>query len=242
MPHDDEAGSLLSPRVGAIRRTALIIFVRPPVAGHVKTRLARTLGDPFAVEFARLCAEHVLDDLAGLAAPHHDVTPFAFVAESQGVDALRRRHGDRFSYCVQRGAELGERMYNAFHDVFALGAEQAIIVPTDTPDLSAPLVARSARALTDRDAVVGHATDGGYYLLGLKQAHEPLFFDMPWSTAQVGAITRERLDRLGLRVAEVDTLRDIDEEADLRAWLEDAASQDHPLRPRLAEMLARTAA
>jgi glycosyltransferase A (GT-A) superfamily protein (DUF2064 family) len=130
-------------------------------------------------------------------------------------------------------------MYHSFCDVFAAGAERALIVPSDTPNLSCAVIAEACQALDVRDAALGPASDGGYYLLGLKAPHRALFFDVPWSTATVAERTRERLRQLGLSWGEITELPDIDEERDLHEWLRGPFARRHPLKPRIEELLAR---
>ncbi|RZK18703.1 MAG: DUF2064 domain-containing protein, partial [Hymenobacter sp.] len=88
----------------------------------------------------------------------------------------------------------------------------------DCPALTAALLRAAFDQLATHDLVVGPATDGGYYLLGMNRLHEDLFAHKQWSTATVLADTLADAARLGLRVAQLPTLADIDSARDLAAW------------------------
>ena len=108
-------------------------------------------------------------------------------------------------------------MASAFACAFARGAERALIVGTDCPDLDAPLMERALDTLDTHDAVLGPALDGGYYLLGLKGARASVFEDVPWSSPDTLAATRARLRACGASWTELETLRDLDDPDDLQA-------------------------
>ena len=130
-----------------------------------------------------------------------------------------------FEKQLQSGKDLGERMLNAFDFVFKKH-HSACIIGSDCPTLSSAILQQSFEKLTDFDCVVGPSTDGGYYLLGmknevkgaflLKKALENLFLDMEWSTDQVLPNTLKRIKENNQTVLLLPELTDIDEEAD---WL-----------------------
>jgi uncharacterized protein len=90
-----------------------------------------------------------------------------------------------------------------------------ILIGTDVPALDAAHLRQAAAALAEVDAVITPAVDGGYALIGLHSLEPRLFDALPWSTPQVLALTRERLNECGLRCFEMPVLHDIDEAADL---------------------------
>jgi rSAM/selenodomain-associated transferase 1 len=117
----------------------------------------------------------------------------------------------------QGEGDLGRRMARAARRCIA-GGEAALLIGTDCPGLDAERLRQAAARLQDHDAVLHPAEDGGYPLLGLNAFAPELFADMPWSTPAVAGLTLERMAALGWRVWVAETLRDIDEPADL-AWL-----------------------
>jgi rSAM/selenodomain-associated transferase 1 len=120
---------------------------------------------------------------------------------------------------VQPAAEsLGERMHQAFAEAFATGAARVVIIGTDCPGLTPELLQAAFEALHRHDMVVGPADDGGYYLLGLRELQPALFANKNWSTATVLPDTLADAARLGLGVAQLPVLHDVDSGSDLATW------------------------
>lgn len=197
----------------------IALMAKAPVAGLAKTRLAPALGAAGAAALAGQLLDHAARQ--AMAACLGPVT--LWCTPDTGHPAflrLQSRHG--LALADQGGGDLGQRMARVFESTQAaspaLGAP-LLLIGTDLPGLSAGVLQRAAAALAQADAVFVPALDGGYGLVGLG-AHTPavlaaLFEDMPWSTPQVMAVTRQRLARIGLRHAELPPLADIDEPADL---------------------------
>jgi rSAM/selenodomain-associated transferase 1 len=113
---------------------------------------------------------------------------------------------------------FGDCLLVAIEQVLARGHAGAVVLNSDSPTLPASLLVETARVLAqpgDR-AVLGPASDGGYYLLGLKAPHRRLFEDVAWSTAQVARQTRERAAEIGLDVHVLPEWYDVDDVASLR--------------------------
>jgi rSAM/selenodomain-associated transferase 1 len=211
---------------------ALILFARFPRPGAVKTRLAATIGNEAAAGFYRLCVEHIVNESADLS---HDVDRFVFCAERNELREMQEWVGQHFEFEVQVGADLGERMENAFSLLFSHGAQKAILVGTDVPDLSAHIMDDAVNGLDTCDVVIGPCQDGGYYLLGIKELHEELFKDIPWSTGEVFDRTLDKVAALGLTLRHLPTLADIDTEEELRRWFESSRTgPNDPVRAFVA--------
>lgn len=194
----------------------LLVFVRAPRPGTVKTRLAAEVGDGAALAVYRRLAEHTLAAARGMDEVRLRVhyTP----ADAGAEVAAWLGQGPR--YLPQAEGTLGERMRAAFAEAFAEGAGRAAIVGSDLPGLSAGLLRRAFRLLDERDAVVGPARDGGYYLLGLRRPVDGVFDGIAWSTPEVLAATLRRLRRAGIEPALLEELADVDRAADLPpGWL-----------------------
>jgi rSAM/selenodomain-associated transferase 1 len=198
----------------------LLIFAREPVLGRVKTRLAADIGPE-----AALATYRELLALTAAAVQAAQVPATVWLAEAPTELALgtaanaTRPEWPGLPWRVQPAAgSLGERMAHAFAEAFAAGAGRVVIIGTDCPGLSADLLRQAFAQLATHDLVVGPATDGGYYLLGMKQLHTSLFAGKQWSTATVLPATLADAARLGLRVAQLPTLADVDSAADLAAW------------------------
>ena len=202
-------------------RPALVVLAKAPVAGRVKTRLC----PPLLAADAACLAEAALHDT------------LEAVASVPGTRALLVLDGDPgawlpsgFELARQRDGGLGERLAGAFATV----GGPALVVGMDTPQLTAPLLDRALDALDAPgvDAVLGPAADGGYWTIGLRRPGRRVFTGVPMSSPRTYAVQRARLRRLGMRVAELDELRDVDTIED--AW---AVAAESP-GSRFAETLA----
>ncbi len=186
----------------------LVIMLKVPVAGRVKTRLARGIGTAAATRFYRHAANTLIARLARgtpwttvlAIAPDHELTSPAFPA-----DMARRPQGP---------GDLGDRLQRLFD---TLPPGPAAIIGTDVPAITPRHIAEAFRALRSHDAVIGPSSDGGYWLIGLKRRprRRRIFANVRWSSAHA------RTDTLGnLKDANVGVLAaldDIDEAADYLA-------------------------
>lgn len=195
--------------------TAVIILLKYPELGKVKTRLAKGVGPGRALEIYEALLTYTLKEIATL-----DKEKFAPIAycdpfrPQKDYEALLRTFPGRVS--MQQGGELGERMAAAA--LKELGRQEKIlIIGTDCPEIKAEHLAQADRFLSGKacDLVVGPSQDGGYYLIGMNRYVGELFEDMPWSTDQVLALTLEKAKARRLKWETLDTLRDIDTVEDL---------------------------
>lgn len=115
----------------------------------------------------------------------------------------------------QSGGDLGARMSAAFQTSFDLGIDKVAIIGTDCPKLKAEIIAKAFDELIDQDLVLGPAKDGGYYLIGLRRRIPELFDGIKWGTSEVFAETLMIAKNLGLNIAVLPTLADIDRPQDL---------------------------
>jgi uncharacterized protein len=189
----------------------ILVFAKAPVPGRVKTRLIPALGEAGAARLAArmldLALEHALEAAVGpvelCTSPAPGAAEWAAVRLPPGIEMSDQGDGD-----------VGERMARAARRTTESG-EAVLLIGTDCPDLTAARLRVAAAQLASHDAVLHRAEDGGYPLLGLRVFDASLFDDMPWSTPAVADLTQERLAALGWKVWVGDTLRDIDEPADL---------------------------
>lgn len=202
---------------------AVIVFAKYPEKGKVKTRLAETAGEEFATDFYKLCAAHTFNELEKLRPSGTRVYLF-YSAESR-EEEIRSWIKSDFIFRPQSGNDLGEKMFNAFNEVFNDGACNAVIIGTDLPDISASIVQQAFSELEYHHAVIGPSSDGGYYLLGLKAVNENIFRNIKWSSAGVFERTTENLKELRWNFKTLTELTDIDTENDLRKW---AAAEGAP--------------
>jgi rSAM/selenodomain-associated transferase 1 len=186
--------------------STLVVLAKAPRAGRSKTRLCPPCTPAEAAALARAALADTLE--AVLATP-----------ASRRVLVLDGPAGDwlpaGFDVLPQRGGGLDERLAHAFADV----GEPALLVGMDTPQLAPADLERGLACLAapGTDAVLGPAPDGGYWAIGLRSADPRAFLGVPMSTAQTGEAQLARLRGLGLRVALLPALRDVDRIADARA-------------------------
>jgi rSAM/selenodomain-associated transferase 1 len=141
---------------------------------------------------------------------------------------------------TQRGADLGERLYNALTEA-ALDHSLVAVAGSDLPGLDAATVEEAFDRLhREDDVVLGPAADGGYYLLAVRaeRLHPRLFANVAWSSDRVLAQTIERCGELGLRWSTLSSRRDVDRPQDLE-WLEASLRDGLLVSPRVADWLRR---
>lgn len=188
------------------------VFLKYPVPGQVKTRLAGALGDDAAAAWYREMAELVLERTAADEAYRR----ILFVSPEERILDFVRWLPDE-TFLPQRGAELGERMAGAVSQLLGFGG-YALLIGTDVPDISKAVIVQAFDLLCLHDVVIGPAEDGGYYLIGMKQAHAALFDGIAWSTPEVLPATLGKIAMLGLSYALLPELADIDTIEDYQKW------------------------
>jgi rSAM/selenodomain-associated transferase 1 len=194
----------------------LLVFAREPVLGRVKSRLAAGIGAKAALDVYR---ELLALTAAAVAEAQVPATVWLAEAPAAGDPAQPRPEWPGLPWRVQPAADsLGVRMAQAFDEAFAAGAGRVVIIGTDCPGLSAALLRQAFDELLHAEVVVGPADDGGYYLLGMNKLEAELFANKDWSTATVLPDTLADATRLGLRVAQLPTLHDVDSAQDLAIW------------------------
>lgn len=194
-------------------KNALIIFVKNPIEGQVKTRLAKTIGNNAAVTVYKQLLQHTFSITRNLV-----VDKFVFYADSINNNDLWL--GNIYQKQEQKGNDLGERMKNAFELIFNSGYEKTIIIGSDCYELTQQILEEAFDGLMIADAIIGPCNDGGYYLLGMKQLIPELFDGIQWSTDEVLITTKKVLQDLQLQFELLPTLNDVDDEASLSAELQ----------------------
>ena len=193
----------------------LVVFSRYPEAGTTKTRLIPALGAEGAADLQRGMTRHVLDGARRWADGSNEVE----VRFAGGDHALMARTFGRDMHYVEQGnGTLGERLARAADDAFREGCKQIVIIGCDCPGIDAGLLWQAFARLRTRDLVLGPATDGGYYLIGLRRPAPGVFDGIDWGTGDVLRQTQERVRRTGLTAAWLPMRSDVDEPADLEVW------------------------
>lgn len=191
----------------------IMMFVKTPEKGTVKSRLASSVGDEVALDLYRCFVRDLMGMMIRTGYPH--VVCFHPPGSRNNIVQWL---GDTHVFLPQIGDNLGERMKNAFLKVFTKGYGNAILIGSDSPDLPGTLIDEAFLSLKDHGAVIGPSFDGGYYLIGFRaDAFLPGVFDgIPWSTPDVFLRTLCILQKEGLLVHILPQWRDIDTSDDLR--------------------------
>ena len=189
-------------------RSLLIIFYKNPEPGKVKTRLAATVGNNKALNVFRKLALHTKGITATLGIDK-------IVFYSDAIDLIDVWPNATYLKALQQGEDLGQRMKNAFIAGFETGYTSICIIGTDCFELTEEIIRQAFESLQSSDAVIGPARDGGYYLLGMNEAHSGIFENKEWSTDTVLRDTLADFINLGLTYVKMPELRDVDTEDDL---------------------------
>ena len=230
---------ILIPGLCAMSRkndNALIVFLKYPETKKVKTRLGKDLGDQMAVELYREVAGFVADSFSG---QENWTTFFFYAPKERKREVLEWLGGKEALFFAQGRGSLGQRMSRAFAECFSLGFRNVVIIGTDCVMITEEDLETAFSLLSGGqfEAVLGPATDGGYYLLGLRRKTDAIFQDMQWSSARVFKETERRMRENGLRHAVMRELSDIDEEKDIN--IKDIMTRDMNLARRLEQILLK---
>ena len=184
----------------------IIVFVRTPELGKVKTRLAKAIGDQAALTIYKLLLKHTSTVL-------HELSFDKVVYYSEKIENNDFWKASLFEKKLQKGADLGERMQQAFETAFDRGYKKVLIIGSDLFELTSTLIISALEALETYDISIGPSLDGGYYLLGMKELHPAVFKNKKWGTDSVLENTLQDLKQQNVKLLEA--LNDIDTFEDL---------------------------
>ena len=190
----------------------IIVFVRSPELGKVKTRLARSIGDQSALNVYKILLKHT-------AAVLRDLSFDKVVYFSEKIDNNDFWENSLFEKKLQKGADLGERMHHAFDTAFNKGYKKVLIIGSDLFDLTSSLITSAFEALETYDISIGPSLDGGYYLLGMKKLQPEVFKNKKWGTDSVLENTLQDLKKQKIKLLkalnDIDTLEDLKQQPEL---------------------------
>ena len=190
---------------------AIGVMCKAPQPGQTKTRLAKDIG---AAAASQLSACFLRDVAAAIEAVPETIgrRGYGVYAPASAGQALRELFPETFELLLQAGDNLGEALFGAARDLLAAGHDCVLLVNGDSPTLPPRFLIdaiEALRAAGDR-MVLGPASDGGYYLIGLKRPHRELFMQIEWGTETVFGATRERAADIGLAATLLPEWYDID--------------------------------
>ena len=190
-------------------RTTVVLMVKAPRRGSVKTRLAREIVSDEAVAVYRQMVERQVAAVPG---------EFSLEVHFSPAEAEREMRAwlpgvSRFF--PQAQGSFSVRLKEAVVAAFSRGADRILLIGGDCPALSRQILCEAGRRLIEARAVIGPAPDGGYYLLGLREPEVALFAGVEWSTGRVLEQTIARARKRGLAVVRLPELEDVDDAASL---------------------------
>ena len=195
-------------------KKALIVFVKAPVAGRVKTRLQPNLSPDKIVELYKSFVTEIISKCVRL----KEVDKFLGCAPTRDNNFLREITATyRLKSFDQKGKNLGEKIINAFQDHFKKGYKEIVLIGSDSPTMPIEYIKKAFLKLKKNDFVIGPCCDGGLYLVGAKKKIiSEIFQDMPWDTSEVLNKTLKKVNSLDIRFSMLPFWYDVDTINDLR--------------------------
>jgi len=200
-----------------MENNCIFLFVKPPVPGLVKTRLAKDVGNEKACIIYKSIAENTIEEIkkSGFNFEIH------FYPENM-LEEIQSWLGSEIKTAAQAGINLGDKMKNALTAGFEKGYEKIIILGSDIPDINSEII-KQAFGNINKTPVIGPCEDGGYYLIGFDaySFDESFFTEIEWSSASVFDETVKKMKKLNLYPALLKTLTDIDDINDYNNYSSD---------------------
>ena len=188
----------------------LLVFTRTPVPGKTKTRLVPALGEQGAVDLYTRFMEHTLEQ--AVQSNFSNLELWCTEPGNAYITGIENSYPVRVKF--QQGKNLGERMFHALYQALQY-SDYAVLIGCDCPAITTEILNQSLQILQQDNAVLGPSRDGGYYLIGLRQAVPVLFENIAWGGPDVARETRNKMKVMGWAWAETGLLQDIDTPGDL---------------------------
>ncbi|MFH1930329.1 MAG: TIGR04283 family arsenosugar biosynthesis glycosyltransferase [Pseudomonadota bacterium] len=198
-----------------MRKKAILIFMKYPEAGRVKTRLSKSIGREQACNIYQKLVRRTLGMVSDFKHAHTEIDLFLFYYPPESETQLRKAYPGPWKFTPQMSGHLGEKMGNAFNHVFTKGYGHAVLIGTDIADIMTSDIADAFQALNENQAVLGPAQDGGFYLIGLSSTINEIFNFPNWSTPSVFERTLNCFHASAHKVRTLCKRHDIDEKKDL---------------------------
>lgn len=210
----DLPGNLIDKKIyNQMLKKAIILFTKNPELGKVKTRLAKTLGNKKALEIYKKLLQHTQTIVSSI-----EVDKFIFYSDK--IIENDAWSNEVYNKKKQKGDDLGDRMKNAFQELFELNYNSVCIIGSDCFELNSSIINQAFQSLNTNEIVIGPTFDGGYYLLGMKKPNFELFENILWSTETVFEDTINKIKNQNSDFATLVKLNDVDREIDVpKHWL-----------------------
>ncbi len=211
-PEAEAAAAVIQLR--GMNKNNLIIFLKYPEPGKVKTRLGKVIGYKIAADIYSVFIKHLLtifkaNDLYNISVYYSPVERKHDILNMIGINDIVPQNGDN----------LGEKISNAFDSSFSKGYLNTVIIGTDCIDITSDDIENTFKDLSgDYSSVIGPTNDGGYYLIGLSEENRPeLFKGIEWSTDKVFTQTIKKMSQINIKNKVLNYYNDIDEISDINS-------------------------
>jgi len=221
----------------------IILFTRYPEPGTTKTRMIPELGPEGAAMLQRQMTEHIISKISQFAGSQKIAVQVRF--EGGNKKLMQAWLGAKFEYCHQGIGDIGFRMATALEEGFEDGCQALVIIGSDIPGITSDIMQRAFNGLTKDELVLGPASDGGYYLIGMhktafKRSIPRIFSEIHWGSDRVLPQTLAVAKELGLGYTLLDTLDDVDRPEDLAVWHRTLKSTPEPLGKKRLSIIIPT--
>ena len=188
-------------------KNLLIIFTRNPELGKVKTRLSKSTGDKVALDIYKFLLNKTNQITKQIA-----FDKIVYYSEKIIENDIWNRNS--YKKEVQFGDDLGAKMKHSFQLAFKSDYKKVLLIGSDLYDLEPCHIDEAIEMLNKNDVVIGPASDGGYYLIGLKKLHPKIFKNKNWGTSTVREDTLKNLEKVDVHLLpmlnDVDVIEDIE--------------------------------
>ncbi|MBT6119950.1 glycosyltransferase [bacterium] len=192
--------------------TKLIVFLKYPTIGDVKSRLGNETSMTFSSSIYKKFTSDILNTLT-----INKIEPIIYAKKNKSLNDYKEWLGTSFKIKFQCAGNLGDKLIHACKQEFKNGYSKLIVIGTDCPQISGSLIHKAMDYLTRSDTVIGPAFDGGYYLIGLnkKAFFDDMFNDINWSTESVFNETKKKILshnrtlHILPKLSDIDTLQDL---------------------------------
>jgi rSAM/selenodomain-associated transferase 1 len=195
------------------KNNVIAVFVRNPELGKVKTRVAAEVGDEKALEIYHSLLEITFQTLL-------DFDENVVLYLTHHLDDFKNLPFER---ALQSSGDLGHKMFTSFSELCER-YHNVILIGSDCPYITPQILQEAINKLSDHDVLIGPSTDGGYYLIGMKQPNASLFDNISWSTDAVLQETIDQVKKNNLSYALLESLTDIDYYKEWKAYLNSSKS------------------
>lgn len=207
----------ISEKQNHLNENAIIVFIKNPALGKVKTRLAATVGKERALAIYLTLMHHTM-----AITKHLEADKYLFYSDF--VDENDIWDNDKYLKSIQHQTQdLGLKMASAFDITLLNKHKKALIIGSDCFELNNEIIKEAYSKLSENEVVIGPAYDGGYYLIGFnfekigeqcEDVLEKMFLNKEWSHERVCQEAKDACNQLNLKCFQLPTLTDVDEEKD----------------------------